>query len=82
MPATKPGPNTPAAPPRMILMGVSGTPQKRLAIINGHTFAKGEEQEVPSANGRIRVHCLDIKEDSVIIDVNGERQELRMRQGL
>ena len=71
-----------AAPPRMSLMGISGTREKPLAIINGRTFGKGEDQEVPSPNGKLRVKCVEIKEDSVIIDVNGERQELRLRHGL
>jgi len=72
----------PLAPPKMTLMGISGPREKHLAIINGHTFGKGEEQDVPSANGKVHVRCLEIKEDSVIIDVNGERQELRLRSGL
>lgn len=81
-PATRPGPAAPVAPPKMTLMGISGPREKHLAIINGHTFGKGEEQDVPSANGKVHVRCLEIKEDSVIIDVNGERQELRLRSGL
>ena len=71
-----------ATPARMSLMGISGTREKPLAIINGRTFGKGEEQEMPSPNGKLRVKCLEIKEESVIIDVNGERQELRLRRGL
>jgi len=74
--------SVPAAPPKMTLMGISGPREKHLAIINGRTFGKGEEQDVPSANGRVHIRCLEIKEESVIIEVNGERQELRLRQGL
>ena|SRR6266404_6918869 len=81
-PATKPSASAPAAPPKMILMGISGTPQRRLAIINGRTFGKGEEQDVSLPSGHLHIRCLDIKEDSVIIEVNGEHQELRLRAGL
>ena len=56
-PVTKTTASTPVAPVKMTLMGISGTPQKRLAIINGRTFGKGEEQEVPSVNGRMHVRC-------------------------
>jgi hypothetical protein len=79
---TKTSPTTAAAPPKMSLMGISGTRERPLAILNGKTFGKGEEQEVQSGNTKLRVRCIDIKEDSVIIDVNGERQELHMRSGL
>ena len=81
-PVTKTNPTIAAAPPRMGLMGISGTRERPLAIINNKTFGKGEEQEIASGNAKLRVRCIDIKEDSVIIEVNGERQELRMRSGL
>ena len=81
-PVARTNPTVALAPTKMILMGISGTPQKRLAIINGRTFEKGEEEEIPSVNGKLKVRCLEIKEETVIITVNGERQELRMRPGL
>jgi hypothetical protein len=81
-PVARTNPTVALAPTKMILMGISGTPQKRLAIINGRTFEKGEEEEIPSVNGKVKVRCLEIKEETVIISVNGERQELRMRPGL
>jgi len=77
-PVVSPTKATPVAPVKMTLMGISGPRDKHLAIINGKTFGKGEEQDV----GHVHIRCVEIKEESVIIDVNGERQELRLRPGL
>lgn len=71
-----------AAPVTLSLKGVSGTEGRRFALINDKTFAAGEEREIAVGNGRVRVHCLEIREDSVTVDVNGNRQELRLRPGL
>jgi hypothetical protein len=71
-----------AAPVALTLKGVSGTEGRRFALINDKTFAAGEEREIAVGNGRVRVHCLDIREDSVTVEVNGSRQELRLRPGL
>jgi hypothetical protein len=70
--------STPEAAP-MVLMGISGTGDHKLAIINNRTLAEGEETEVSSGGGRIRFRCVEIKKDSVIIEVGGERRELRLR---
>jgi hypothetical protein len=65
--------------PPLILNGISGTPEHRLVMINGRTMAEGEEPEVPTSAGRVRVRCIKIKADSVLVEVNGEPQELRLR---
>jgi len=59
------------------LQGVSGQPPQRLAIINKRTFAAGDNLEVSTSKGRIRILCLEINEKSVVIEVNGQRHELR-----
>ena len=64
------------------LNGLSGTKDRPLAIINNYTFAKGEEADVHIGSGRMHIRCVEIKEESVVIDVNGERQELRLRSGI
>jgi hypothetical protein len=65
----------------LVLNGLSGTAGRKLAMINGRTLAEGEEAEVSTAGGRVRFRCLEIKTDSVIIEVSGERRELRLRSG-
>ena len=72
--------NRVSGPISLELKGLSGTPERRLAIINDYTFAEGETNEVNTPTGRVRVHCLQIKDDSVIVEVAGERRELRLRQ--
>ena len=61
------------------LNGISGTADRRLAIINNRTFGIGEEGEVVSNGGRVRIICKDIKADSVRVLVSGEERLLRLR---
>jgi hypothetical protein len=58
------------------IKGISGDPDHRLVIINNVTFAVGDEAEVLTAQGRIRIHCLMISEDSAVIEAAGQRQML------
>lgn len=72
-----------ATPPsvQLRLNGISGTPDRRLAIINNQTFETNEEGEVPTNPGRARIRCLEIKADSVLVQVGGEQRVLRLRPG-
>lgn len=69
------------AVPDLQLKALSGLPGHRLAMINNLTFEVGEDAEVPTSNGRTRVRCLAIRDDSVVIQVNGEQRVLRFRSG-
>jgi hypothetical protein len=64
----------------LILNGLTGPP-KRTAMINGRTFEAGEEAEVrlPSGSKQL-VKCEEIKDNSAIILVAGQRRELRLRE--
>ncbi len=75
---TQPVTRTQLPPPAVVLelRGISGPPQRRLAIINNRNFAAGEDNEVITANGPTRVHVLEIREDSVVVEVGGERRVL------
>lgn len=66
----------------LILKGLSGTAEKRLAIINNYTFEAGEEYVLRMANGPVKVRCIEIRDRSVVISVNGLTKELRMREKL
>jgi hypothetical protein len=48
----------------------------RLVIINNHTFAEGDEEDVSTPGGRIRVRCVEIRGNSVLVEADGQRQEL------
>jgi hypothetical protein len=61
----------------LVLQGTSGTPEHRLVIINKVTFGVGDEAEVSTAQGRIRIHCLAITDDAAVVEAGGVRQILR-----
>jgi hypothetical protein len=63
------------------LKAISGLPEHRLALINNHTFEAGEEGEVVTTNGRMRIRCLEIQQESAIVQVGPERRELHLRSG-
>jgi hypothetical protein len=65
----------------LVLKGLSGTGEHKLAIINGKTLAEGEEADITTSAGRTTVRLIEIKEKSVIIEVLGERRELRLGSG-
>ena len=66
------------------LNGISGSPEHRLAIINNRTFEIGEEGDVISGSDRVRIRCLEVKPESVIIQfvAGGLRREIHLRRGL
>ena len=60
------------------LTGLSGTRDQRLAILNGKTFAQGEKGEV-KANGKvIQLHCLEIRDNSVVVEVEGYKKPIEI----
>jgi hypothetical protein len=74
--------NSPIDLSSFVLNGIT-SPPKRTAMINGRTFEAGEEGEVKFASGgKALIKCEEIRADSAIIVVNGQRRELRLRFGL
>jgi hypothetical protein len=61
----------------LVLKGISGQSDNRLAIINNHTFGLGDEQDIVTPQGRIHVRCVEIKDHSVVIESAGMRHELK-----
>jgi hypothetical protein len=53
------------------LSGLSGAPGRRLALINGTTLGQGETASVKLADRRVNVRCLEIREKSVLIKIEG-----------
>ena len=64
----------------LTVKGISGFGGHRMAIINDQTFAVGDESEVITAGGRIRIRCVEIRDDTAVITVgrSADRMELRM----
>ena len=66
-----------------VLNGMTPSGPRRTAMINGRTFEIGESGEVRLPSGtKLLIKCEEIKVDSVIISVDGQRREIRMRFGL
>jgi hypothetical protein len=63
----------------LALKAIFGTPDRPLATINNATFAPGEEREVATSSGKVRVRCVEIrlKDETVIVEAAGSQRELR-----
>ena len=74
--------NVPTVTPiaELSLKGISGTPEQPLAIINTTTFTAGEEGDVTTRAGKIRIRCVEIRmsEGTVLVQVGGQSRELRL----
>jgi hypothetical protein len=66
------------------LKGILGSATRRLVLINNHTFAVGEQAEVKTSDGKVRVRCVEIRERSVIVTLPGDtqRRELYLNEKL
>ncbi len=60
------------APQRLILKGISGQPDKRFALVNNQTLAKGDTAKVRIGAGNVTVQCIEVKEQSVVLQIAGE----------
>jgi hypothetical protein len=75
-------PQNPVETYTFVLNGIT-SPPKRTAMINGRTFEPGEEGEVRLPSGaKMMIKCEEIKAESAIIVVSGQRRELRLRSGV
>jgi hypothetical protein len=78
--------NAPPDPLRdfeLILTGITGVPGRRMALINRRAVQAGEEIELPGPQGKpIRVRCVDVKEESVVVIIGNSTQPktLTLRQ--
>ena len=55
----------------LVLKGITGPPEKRIALINNLPFAKDEEGEVKAGNGKVKIRVLEIGEKSVTVSIAG-----------
>jgi hypothetical protein len=62
----------------LLFKGVLGTPGHFVAIINNHAFAVGDEGSVKTQGGSVHVHCLEIRPNIVVVEINGQRRELNL----
>jgi hypothetical protein len=68
-------PITPRAnPTNLMLKGLSGSTTRRFALINDATFLANEQGKVRLGESNVIVRCLEIRNDSVVIQVAGESE--------
>lgn len=60
----------------LTIQGFSGRVNQRFVIINNHTFGPGDEGDVTTSAGRLHLRCVEIRTNSVVIEVGGQRHEL------
>lgn len=58
----------------LVLKGISGSPKRRLALINSTSVEVGETVTVMSGDKKIKITCQEIGEKSVRILVEGEKE--------
>ena len=49
-------------------------------MINGRTFAAGEEGEVPTERGKMKIRCLEIRGNTVIVAVGAEGTKVELKR--
>jgi hypothetical protein len=62
----------------LVLKGIVGAPNHRLALINAAILEVGETDTVRVVSGHVKVKCLEIGEDYAVIQAEGETQPKRL----
>lgn len=65
------------------LKALTGVGKDRLATINNRTLAAGEEGKVETVNGVVKVQCVEIRDNTVVLRVQNQPDliEIRFRKG-
>jgi hypothetical protein len=64
---------------RLKVNGITSGTKSPLAVINGKTLSEGESATVDVKPGTLKIKCLKIENDSVLISVDGEDQPRLLR---
>jgi len=73
-------PATPIRYAELALKGISGPKDRRMAMINNETLLVGETAKIKVQDIRVEVFCKEIREDSVLITIEGKPMELKLGQ--
>jgi hypothetical protein len=60
----------------LTVKGFSIVRGRPMVIINNHSFMVGDEGDVLGAGGRAHLRCVEIRSDTVIVEINGSRHEI------
>ena len=66
--------SAPVVTSTLTVRGITYDGTNSVATIGMHTYMIGQE----CMEGSLHVRCLDIEPDSVVVEVNGQRQELHL----
>jgi hypothetical protein len=68
----------------IVLKSISGPPDRRLALINNQTLGKGETGKIKAGQKTVTVKCLEIRERSVVVQIEGIEQpkEIGFKPGM
>jgi acetolactate synthase small subunit len=66
----------------MVLKGITGTPDRRVALINDRTFTKGETGEIKLGTNTFKIRVVDIKDRSVTFERAGQTNKLPLVDNL
>jgi hypothetical protein len=75
-------PPVPTVPDDIFLKGINILKDRRLAIVNNYTVAQGEEFELKLKGKTYRVRCVEVKDRSAVIRIDGVNKEIPLRPGL
>lgn len=74
LPWPPPPPTPTIVPDTLVLKGISGTRYRRWILVNDCTLTKNEEGRVRVGTTNLLIRCVDIRERSAIIRVQGRRE--------
>jgi hypothetical protein len=66
----------PTVPDFVVLKGITTFQGRRLAIINNYTVGEGEEFWLKTGGQPIQIKCVEIKDKSAVVSVNGATKEI------
>lgn len=75
-------PVQPVVPDEIVLKGINLLKDRRYCILNNRTVTVGEEFDLKLKGKVYKVRCVEIKDKSVVIGVNGISKELPLRNGI
>ncbi|MDB6066787.1 MAG: hypothetical protein JWR26_2995 [Pedosphaera sp.] len=61
-----------------VLKGLSGSSDRRLALINNRTLAAGEYAEITTSAGKIKIRCVEIRDSSVLIRTDAQSETIEV----
>jgi len=77
--AVTPDSNPVIGPASLVLLGITGPSDGRLALINNQNFKVGEENRVRVPGGTSLVKCVEIRERSVVVTIQGGTEQFEIQ---